>query len=205
MATSDLLRVFVALPLSDALHAGLARVQQDLRRACPEGSVRWVRPEGIHLTLFFIGEVLPERIDPIREALAVVARHAAPFAAAVRGVGVFPNPQRARVIWVGLEEPTGRLALLHLAVNEALAQVGFEPEERDFSPHLTLGRVGRNVGREEPRRIGEAVVRVAAQGCDLGAESLATLVLFRSVLKPEGAVYTPLATFALGESRCFKG
>ncbi len=191
------LRVFVALPLTSELHAELARVQQRLQRTCPEG-VRWVRPEGIHLTLFFIGELSPAQLPPIRAALAVVARHALSCTATVRGLGAFPNPRRPRVIWVGLEEPTGRLALLHQAVNEALARVGCEPESRPFAPHLTLGRVQQRRGGEEPQ-VGEAISRAVAQPCELGTVDFTKLVLFRSTLQPQGAVYTPLETFTLGE------
>jgi 2'-5' RNA ligase len=100
------------------------------------------------------------------------------------------------VLWVGLHDPSEHLALLHLAVNEALAQLGYEPDHRPFHPHLTLGRVRRKASRAEARRIGEIMTRTPVE--TLGEETFSELVLFRSDLRPTGAVYTPLATFTLG-------
>ena len=196
MFTQQTLRTFVALPLSEDMHAQLAQVQTRLRRSCPAGSVRWVKPERIHLTIFFLGDVLPALLEPAREALGVVARHVSPFTFRVEGLGVFPNPRRPRVIWVGITDSNGRLALLHQAVNEALSQAGFRPEERAFNPHLTLGRVKRRAVLEEARAVGSAVLRAEVGG--LGEASGTEMILFRSVLKSTGAEYTPLATFRLG-------
>ncbi len=196
--TVEVVRAFVALPISEVTRTRLARVQQDLQGACPVG-VRWTRASGIHLTLFFLGDVPTSRLEPIETALAVVARNASPLVLQVQGLGCFPNLQRPRVVWVGLEERTGRLALTHQAVNEALAQVGFEPETRPFKPHLTLGRVQRGASRDVAAQLGQAVARRAERGLTLGEETVTDLVLFRSVLKPTGAEYSRLATFTLGQ------
>ncbi len=190
-------RTFVALPLSEAIHTQLAHVQRELQRACPERSVRWVNPEGIHLTIFFIGDVILERIDLTKAALAAVAHNIAPFSYRVRDLGAFPNLSRPRVVWVGIEDTQKRLALLHQAVNEALANVGFTPETRRFSPHLTLGRVRRRASHNDKRRIGDAVAAAREKDIDLGAAQAKEIVLFRSILKSTGAEYTPLGTFPL--------
>ncbi|MGC9397970.1 MAG: RNA 2',3'-cyclic phosphodiesterase [Anaerolineae bacterium] len=189
-------RAFVALPLSEDTHRQLDRVQRRLQRDCPPGAVKWVSPEKIHLTLFFLGDVLVERIDALREALTVVARNAAPIKTDIGGLGVFPNPNRARVLWVGVGDPAEHLALLHLAVNEALAQLGYEPDRRPFHPHLTLGRVRRRTSRADVRHIGELVTRTEIG--TLGRETFDEVVLFRSDLTPTGAEYMRLATFRLG-------
>ncbi len=193
----ETLRTFVALPLSLALHTRLGQVQESLRRVCPDRCVRWVQPHSIHLTLFFLGDVGVERLDEIKIALRVAARHIAPFDFVVGGLGVFPNPKRPRVVWVGVQESTGRLSLLHATVNEVLVKVGFTPEERDFKPHLTLGRLNQSASAEQARQVGEAVLK--KNFADLAAEQAAELVLFRSELKASGAEYTPLATFRLGD------
>jgi 2'-5' RNA ligase len=190
-------RTFVALPLSDTLHTQLAHVQRELRRPCPERSIRWVNPEGIHLTIFFIGDVILDRIEPTKAALAAVARNIPPFSYHVRDLGAFPNLGRPRVVWVGIEDTQKRMALLHQAVNEALANVGFKPETRRFSPHLTLGRVRRKASRDDKQRIGDAVAALREKGVDLGEEQARELILFRSILKSTGAEYTPLGTFPL--------
>ena len=197
MTRPETFRTFIAVPLSDAILAQLADVQRKLRRTCPEGAVTWVKPESVHLTLFFLGEILPERLQPVQEALTVVARNVKPFTFNVRGVGAFPNVSRPRVVWVGLEEPTGQLALLYHAVNEAMEKVGFRPEDRPFSPHLTVGRIHRRASSDEARDVGKAVGQIEV-GL-LGEVPVEEIIFFRSILKSSGAEYTPLATFRLGE------
>ncbi len=195
MAQPETLRTFIAIPLSPLVVTKLGNVQRALRRTCPEQAVSWVKPENIHLTLFFLGDIVPERRAPVEAALSVVARHVHPFTFSVQGMGAFPNLNRPRVIWVGIEEPTGQLALLHRAVNEAMANVGFQPEDRRFSPHLTLARIRQRASREEAQAMGEAVRR--AEVGHLGDVTVEELVFFRSVLKSSGAEYTPLARFAI--------
>ncbi len=195
MAQPETLRAFIAVPLPPAIIQQLADVQRRLRRGCPEQAISWVKPENIHLTLFFLGDILPERQVPVEAALRVVARNARPFTFSVQGVGAFPNLNRPRVIWIGLEEPTGQLALLHRAVNEAIANVGFQPEDRRFSPHLTLARIRQRASREDAQAVGEAIRR--AEVGPLGDAPVEEMILFRSVLKSSGAEYTPLAQFAI--------
>jgi 2'-5' RNA ligase len=192
---SESIRSFVALPLSEEMHDHLWRVEQKLKREISGRAVRWVSPSKIHLTLFFLGDILPEQLPEIKEALAVVAHNVPPFTATVKGLGVFPHPGRPRVLWVGMEDPKDQLTLLHSAVNEALASVGFTPETRPFTPHLTVGRVRRRVSRADSRRIGE--VMTSAQIGTLGKQPVEKLILFRSDLKPSGAEYTALAAFPL--------
>jgi 2'-5' RNA ligase len=189
------LRTFIALPLSEEVVAQLDRVQRALRRTCPEQAVTWVKPTTIHLTLFFLGEILPEMTTPVQEALHVIARNIAPFDFTVQGAGAFPNLNRPRVIWVGLADPGGRLVLLHRAVNEAMETIGFKPETRAFSPHLTLGRVKPHATREDVQAIGQAVGKTEVGV--LGQFRAAEIIFFRSILKPTGAEYTPLKTFPL--------
>ncbi len=175
----------------------LTHLQQRLKRHCPEGAVRWVAPSGIHLTLHFLGDILTERVEPARAALSAVARNAASpgLTFEVQGLGAFPNLKRPRVIWVGVKDPTSRIALLHQAVNEALAAVGFTPETRPFSPHLTLGRVRRQAGSADAGTLGRIVAE--SDIGTLGSVPVHEMVLFQSELRPSGAVYTPLQTFNL--------
>lgn len=195
MAQPETLRTFIALPLSPVIAEKLSAIQRTLRRASPEQAVSWVNPANIHLTLFFLGDIVPDRQKPIEAALAAVARNVRPFAFNVQGLGAFPNANRPRVIWVGLDEPTGQLTLLHRAVNEAMASIGFQPEDRRFSPHLTLGRIRQRASREDEQAVGEAIRRtdVGALGEVLAEE----LIFFRSVFKSSGAEYTPLARYKL--------
>lgn len=199
MAKPELLRTFIALPLSEDVIGQLDQVQRALRRTCPEQAVTWVKPSSIHLTLFFLGEILPEMTTPVQDALHVIARNIAPFSFTVQGMGAFPNLSRPRVIWVGLSDPGGRLAVLHRAVNEAMEAVGFKLETRPFSPHLTLGRIKPRASREDAQAIGQAVGKIEVGV--LGQVRAAEIIFFRSVLKPTGAEYTPLKTFPLNTSQ----
>ena len=159
----DTIRAFIAVPLPHPLLRKLGALQRKLERQMPPRSVRWVRPEGIHLTLQFLGDTNVDRIPDIERALAVVARHAPACTFAVGRLGCFPNPCRPRVIWVGVEEPTGRLARLRDAIEEVMAAFGYEPEGRRFAPHLTLGRVHRRASRGDAAEIGELIVRTTVE------------------------------------------
>jgi RNA 2',3'-cyclic 3'-phosphodiesterase len=197
MSSWETLRTFIAVPLPEEVTTQLSKVQQQLRRNAPD-CVRWVASANIHLTLHFLGDVLADRVDPIREALEVVARNVQPFDFQVGGLGAFPNPRRARVIWVGIKDTTSWLALLQDTVAEAMAHLGFQRESRKFSPHLTLGRVKRDAGAAELHQLG--ILIEATQVGHLGTVSVEELILFQSTLKPGGAEYAPLGRFKLGSS-----
>ncbi|MBN1246590.1 MAG: RNA 2',3'-cyclic phosphodiesterase, partial [Anaerolineae bacterium] len=186
-----------AVPLSTAVVEAIDALQQHLKRDCPKGAVRWVQADHIHLTLHFLGDILLDRVDPVKAALRVVARNVPVFEFEAAGLGAFPNEQRPRVIWVGVQDTTSWLALLHEAVNEAMGRLGFEREKRRFSPHLTLGRVQRRASYAEARTIGEVIG--AADVDKLGTVPVKKLIFFQSVLRPSGAEYTPLAEFPLVE------
>ncbi len=194
MSTLETIRTFIAIPLPHELTDQLGQVQKQLRRSAPD-CVRWVAPSKIHLTIYFLGDVLTDRIDPIREALTVVARNLQPFDFEVSGLGAFPNPHRARVLWVGIKDPTSWLGLLQDAVAEAMAHLGFQRETRKFSPHLTLGRVKRGTSAGELRELG-AIIETTQVGI-LGTVTVEELILFQSTLKPGGAEYSPLGHFEL--------
>ena len=191
----DTYRTFIAIPLPADVLAQLSAIQADLSRRVTDGSVRWVRPEGIHLTLKFLGDTPVAKLPAIEEALTVVARHAPPCPFIVEGLGCFPNTRRPRVVWVGVREETGRLAALRDAIEEAMAAFGYERERRKFSPHLTLGRVRRKVSRDDVAQVG-AVVAGTEVG-RLGEVAAARFAFIRSILKPTGAEYVTLREFAL--------
>jgi 2'-5' RNA ligase len=198
MPTPEILRTFIAVPLSEEVIRQLENLERQLKRTTPDRAVSWVKPTHIHVTLSFLGDVLIDRIEPIKRALTVVARHVQPFEYQAGGLGAFPNATRPRVLWVGVQDPTSWLHLLQEAVAEALSNIGFERESRPFSPHLTLGRVRRNASREEVQALGKVLSQTHVD--TLGSVSVEALIFFKSELKPSGAVYTPLATFALEET-----
>jgi 2'-5' RNA ligase len=184
------LRTFIAIKLDEELRDNLRGLQDSLQRQVSPRSVRWVRPEGIHLTLKFLGDTLPEQVEQVKVALNRAASGVGPFTFTVGGLGCFPNTRRPRVVWVGLHEATGILARLRDAVEAHVAPLGFPTEKRPFRPHLTLGRVQRRASKSEVREIGE-VVAASAIG-DIDEMTVTAVSYIKSDLRPSGAVYTTL-------------
>lgn len=176
-------RAFVALELDAPLQGTLGDLQRRLRPTL--GGIRLVKPEGIHLTLRFLGPTSPEQIQALGPPLAAAARGCPPLEAHVGGVGTFPERGSPRVLWVGVELPPAA-SELQRACERAARDAGFEPEPRSFRAHLTLGRWR------------DRAARPVLPETDLGPTRLESLVLFRSQTAQGGAVYTPLARFALG-------
>jgi len=164
---------------------------QDLRaRAAEVGlRVKWVAPATFHVTLKFIGWTRPEAVEAIRDAVAAALAGAPGFTFATRGVGAFPSPKKARVVWAGVDDPGGNLTALAEAIDKALAPLGYAAEKRPFHPHVTLGRI------KVPGDLSSVLDPVAEQSfSETVAESV---VLFESVMKSTGAEYTALAEWPL--------
>jgi 2'-5' RNA ligase len=184
------LRTFIAIELPGEILRLIGQAQAQLRAAAPPGSVRWVRVEGIHLTLKFLGPVPASQIDAITAAIAAAARSVPSFTLTLGGAGCFPNLKHPRVVWIGINEPTGRLNSLQRAVESHISPLGYPSEERGFQPHLTLGRVARDATPTDLKRLGELVA--AADIGVLGQVTVAQIALIKSDLKPGGAEYTAL-------------
>lgn len=180
----ETVRAFVALELDERLRVALAGLQQSLKPRL--GSCRLVRPDGVHLTLRFLGQARPDQVEALGRSLLAAAGACPALEFAVAGLGTFPERSSPRVLWVGVELPPEALALQR-ACERAACDAGFGREERPFRPHLTLGRWRERAPRPELPAV------------DLGRTRVDTLVLYRSVTAPGGAVYTPLARFPLGE------
>lgn len=191
-------RTFIAIELDPHLKAKLAELQEQLRSRLSPSTIRWVQPDSIHLTLKFLGDTPTDKIEGIQAALARAAAQVTPFFITAGELGCFPNPRQPRVVWVGLQEPTGKLARLQRAVEEFVAPLGFPTERRPFSPHLTLGRVQRHASRSEVRQIGE-VVSASAVGV-LDEMTVTAVSYIKSDLRPSGAVYTTLFRADLGKA-----
>ena len=184
------LRTFIAIELDGAIKDDLGRLQDRLRSQLAPGCVRWVRPEGMHLTLKFLGDTPLDKVEEVKVALAQAAAEVRPFTFTMAALGCFPNTRRPRVVWVGLQEVTGALVRLRGVVEAQVAPLGFPTERRPFKPHLTLGRVQRRASKSEVREIGEVV---AASVAGIGSEMTVQEVRYiKSDLQPSGAVYTTL-------------
>jgi 2'-5' RNA ligase len=187
------IRTFVAIELAPAILERLGDLQSRMQQDLPPKLLRWVRPEGIHLTLVFLGEIQVEQADRVAEALRQACAGHGPFSVSIAGMGCFPNTRRPRVVWVGVDEPSGALARLQRDIEGALEPLGFPPEGRRFSPHLTLGRV-KGGGRQALEALGTYVEQAKVRVGEMRVEAVH---LMRSDLQPGGAVYTELAVVAL--------
>ena len=193
---TERLRLFVACELSQEVKEALARLQAELRPRHLE-RLRWVRLEGIHLTLKFLGETPADKVPAIERALAEAATGVGPFALSLGELGTFPDPRRGRprVIWVGLSGELQPLAELQKRLETSLAGLGFAPEERPFSPHLTLARVPPEQVASLAPRIQEAIAAVRVSKV---AQRVTEVSLMRSILQAGGAVYQKVAAWPLG-------
>jgi RNA 2',3'-cyclic 3'-phosphodiesterase len=186
------MRCFVAIDPSAGARAAIAEVQRRVRANAGAADVRWVDPEVIHLTLKFLGEVAEARVPAVAETLRVVAAPVAPLALALGGLGAFPTVRRARVVWIGVTAGAAEVARLAGGVDQALAAVGFVPEARPWSAHLTVGRV------RSPRGMGHLAAAIeGAPRAEIGAWTVREMVLYRSHLRPTGAVYEAVARLPL--------
>lgn len=189
------IRTFVAIELDERLKDVLREVQEELKRAPVSRIGRWVAPEGIHLTLKFLGNIAPERVPEVTQAIERGCRSIAPFTISLSKPGFFPNARRLRVIWVGVDGDVETLLQLQRTVESELNAIGFPPEKRGFQPHLTLARI-RDYARPDERE--EMAKCIAAVQVDTTASMLVREVhLIRSELRPTGAVYTRLTTVPL--------
>lgn len=193
------LRLFIAIELTAEVHAALASVQDDLRRRLPPKAVRWTNPDGIHLTLKFLGDTPADRVEAIAQAMTAAARGFTPFSFTVAGFGCFPNPRRANVLWAGVPQAPRELAGLQRATDLQLTRLGYDKEARPFSPHLTLGRVNKAISSADREKLAGVITQTEVG--TLGIVPVDCVILFQSDLQPGGAVYTALARARLTASQ----
>jgi RNA 2',3'-cyclic 3'-phosphodiesterase len=187
------IRTFIAVEFSAKTRETLGGVTRRLALAGPERAVSWVKRELMHLTLKFLGETPTDALPKIVAALEGVAKGQTAFDVQTSGLGCFPNLKKPRVIWMGFEpEGMTRLSGLNRAVEGAVAPLGFPTETRPFSPHLTLGRVRKEVGAEQAARVGAAVRALA--DVPILNDSIGAVVLIKSELRSGGPLYTVLHT-----------
>ncbi len=193
---AEKVRSFIAIELPGDLRKKLGQLQKRLE-ADSTYRIKWADPNSIHLTLKFLGSVPPELIDPIIRAVAEAAGEVPPFKLETGEVGVFPNLKRVQVVWLGLAGEVDKLARLYQLLEARLARLGFTPESRPFTPHLTLARLGNKVSPDERRSVGELIAGTrAGLDCTIG---VAAVSLLRSRLTREGAIYSRISSARLKE------
>lgn len=188
---SHLWRLFIAVELNMEVRQAIGRVQAELKRQAPPKAVRWTNPDAIHLTLKFLGDTPAQKAPAIVQGLSAAAAGFEPFPMRVAGFGCFPNPHRPRVLWVGVPEIPRPLAGVQRAVDLHMARLDYARESRAFSPHLTLGRVNDRLAAADIQALSAVLSRT--QVGELGIVQVQEVVLFKSDLRPDGAIYTALA------------
>jgi 2'-5' RNA ligase len=188
-------RLFVAVAPPDPVRRRITAIAEELRRASGPAAaeLRWVAPENVHVTLQFLGAVPVERVQAVQEAVRAVAAAGRPLGLEVKGAGGFPSARRPRVIWLGLAGDVAALAGLAAGLGGRLAPLGFPPEERAFSPHLTLARA-----RDARGIPGLAGALAQAGAAEPVAWRVPELVLEESHLSPRGARYEVIDRAPLG-------
>jgi RNA 2',3'-cyclic 3'-phosphodiesterase len=183
-------RTFIAIPLSEQCRAILEDLQRGLRESGAD--VRWVSIHSIHLTLKFLGEVDAATIPALAQSLRTISVAEQPLDLSIGGIGSFPASRNPRVVWCGIDGDTEKLLRLQKKIEAVCAEMGFPPEERSFQPHLTLGRVK---GKRNLQRLQDCI----KIGSDLESRFKADHYnVYRSTLKPQGAVYSILEQITLG-------
>lgn len=188
------LRCFIAIELPEEVKKSLRELQSRLK-AQSQAPVKWVEPSNIHLTLKFLGNVATDRVDAIAAAMSGATQGTGPFSLDVSELGVFPNPKRVQIVWVGLGGGLEKLGALQERIEGAMGKLGFPPEKRRFTPHLTLARLRDRATPTEREKLGRLIAETVLDSArSFGVDSV---VLMKSQLTPQGPIYSRLSAAKL--------
>ena len=190
------IRSFIAIELPDELKLGLSQLEARLKVGKQPG-VKWVDPQGIHLTLKFLGSITTDRISEITKAIEEAVQGISPFHLEVKNLGVFPNLRRVQVAWVGISGEVDKLNQLQKRIDFNLARLGFAPESRPFTPHLTLARLRNQASSPERQRFGQLIADTKSE--ITYSLEVKAISLMRSQLTREGAIYSRINSVKLNK------
>jgi len=185
------MRTFIAIELEPALRRPLLALLHDVFPR--DRDVRWCSENQLHVTLKFLGEIREDQLSAVCDAARAASAQVPPFAMRIKGLGVFPNPRSPRVLWCGVEDLTASCRRWVELADPLFADLGFEPETRAFTPHITLGRSKAPAGARVLREMLET-----APAPETESMTVQQVVVYESRLLPTGAQYTPRATLPLG-------
>lgn len=186
---TGLRRLFIAIDLSDAARAACVAHIDSLRREFPSARVGWERPEKLHITLKFLGPTSEETLSNLNDGIGPIVRGLGAGRLRLAHPGVFPNRNRARILWIGADDPDEFAARAYAAIEEICHPLGFESDDRRFTPHITLGRVR---DPNTARGAIEAHLEAHVEPVEFEAKGL---VLYESKLLPTGSIYSVVARF----------
>ena len=182
---SETIRSFIAFELPENIISSIGKLQKQIK--CHGLDARWVRPENIHLTLKFLGDITKTDMESAGGTIIETAKGYAPIFLSAKGIGIFPNIKRPRVIWAGIAGQISTLVGLQRELDENLESIGFAKEKRLFKGHLTLGRIKKKIPL---KRLSDAIKKFEEFESEIFTAD--QIILFKSVLKPSGPVYTKL-------------
>jgi 2'-5' RNA ligase len=183
------IRAFIAIDLPPHAQEAIQKQTSRLRQTLGDGLVRWIPAHNLHLTLKFLGDIAASHADFIKHSLLQIADSHPGFDLQIGGIGSYPNSKLPRVLWVGLHA-SAALPSLQRGVESAMVKLGYEKEERAFSPHLTIGRVKQNVNPAELQKV--RVALEASQPGNIAIARVDSVHLYKSDLQPAGSIYTKL-------------
>jgi 2'-5' RNA ligase len=187
-------RSFIAIELPDEVKSGLAQLQAQLKTG-KQPPVKWVNTYSIHLTLKFLGNIAVDKISEITGAMEAAAQGISPFHLEVKDLGVFPNLRRVQVVWVGVSGEVDQLSRLQQGIESNLSPLGFTPESRPFTPHLTLARLREQASPNERQSFGQLIASTRFEAVyDFSVDSIN---LIKSQLTREGAIYSRISSVKL--------
>jgi len=188
------LRTFIAAEIPRSIQQSIQQQVDNLRNIIGSSSIRWIPGQNIHITLMFLGDVSSQSVQILKQILPSEAELHSPFDIHIEGFGSFPNSKRARVLYIGVQAPA-ELGALHHGVESACGKIGYKPDTRPFSPHLTIGRVRQGISSSDRLKIRKVLGEFKIDS--LGTASVDSIHLYKSELRPTGAVYTKLFTAPL--------
>ncbi|MGD9105473.1 MAG: RNA 2',3'-cyclic phosphodiesterase [Desulfobacterales bacterium] len=180
-----IIRTFIAIELPEKIIYTIGKVQKEIKSYGLK--IRWVRPENIHLTLKFLGDIKKTDTEKVARAVSESVTGYPPISLAVKGIGVFPGIKRPRVIWLGVSNQLDMLTVLQKTLDEKLEEIGFPKEKRPFRGHLTLGRIKSKIDPKTLNTVLKEFIQFESERFFADR-----IILYKSELKPKGAVYTKL-------------
>lgn len=182
---SDAIRAFIAIPLDLKIQQAIERIQNHLKKTNSE--VKWVKPENIHITLKFLGDIDLRQINSVKEVLANLTQNTKRFTIELTRLGAFPNIDRPRTLWVGLKDSKQRLNQFSMSLEKALGKIRFQAYEKSFSPHITIGRIRSS---ENIKALSRSILEYhVPEGL---SQTTSNITLYKSTLNSEGPAYEPL-------------
>ena len=192
----SLVRVFIAIELSEPVCDAIQKQTARLRQTLGNDLIRWVPTQNMHLTLKFLGDTTTSHLEFLKQMLAREANSHPQFNLQLGGLGAFPSSKRPRLLWIGINAPAD-LVSLQKSIESGTSRLGYEQEERAFSPHLSIGRVRQNIGPPEQQKIRTALDTI--QLGNIGIARVDSVHLYRSDLQPSGSIYTKLFSAPLSK------